>query len=182
MIVAATDIRGAWLVDIEPIRDERGFFARSLCPRELERHGISFSLAQQSVAFSNARGTLRGLHWQAAPWEEDKLVRCTQGAAYVVAADVRPDSATRGCWIGVELSAENHRSLLVPKGCAQGYLTLRDDTEIFYQVSEFHRPEAKRGVRFDDPALAIRWPIQVQVIAQADREWPDLDSSQGRMP
>ena len=176
MIFSPTDIRGAWLIDIEPLSDERGFFARCFCPEEFARHGLSFSLAQASLAFSRERGTLRGLHYQAAPWDEDKLLRCTQGAAYVVVVDLRGESSGRPRWIGVELGAAGHRSLLVPKGCAQGYQTLADDTELHYQMSQVHRPEAKRGVRYDDPALAIRWPLPVTRIAPADREWPDIDA------
>ena len=182
MIFIPTEIRDTWLIDIEPIDDERGFFARSFCPQEFAQRGLSFSLAQASVVLTHARGTLRGLHYQAAPWEEDKLVRCTRGSAYAVVVDLRAESPSYARWMSTDLSAGNHRSLLVPKGCAQGYQTLEDDTELHYQMSESYRPEAKRGVRYDDPALAIRWPLPVTRIARADREWPDFDTHRSRAP
>jgi dTDP-4-dehydrorhamnose 3,5-epimerase len=172
MIFTKTEITGAWLIDVEPLIDERGFFARSWCQKEFAAHGAVSAFVQANIAATRRRGTLRGLHFQAAPCEEAKLVRCTRGAAYVVAADLRRDSATYLSWIGVELSAENHRALYVPPGCAQGYQTLVDDAEMFYQMSQFYAPGMARGVRFDDPALAVAWPLEVAVISEADRNWP----------
>jgi len=170
------EIDGAKIIEIEPLGDERGFFARCWCPDEFAEAGVPMSLAQASVAFTRRRGTLRGLHYQAAPHEEDKLVRCTRGAAFVAVADLRPGSPTYLNWAGVELSADNRRSLYVPKGCAQGYQTLADETEMFYQMSEFYQPGAKRGVRFDDPAFNIEWPLDVSCTADADRSWPNFES------
>jgi dTDP-4-dehydrorhamnose 3,5-epimerase len=172
VIFSRTEIAGVWVIDVEEHRDQRGFFARCWCRREFAAHGLSAELAQASVAFSRWEGTLRGLHYQAPPHGEEKLVRATRGAAYVVAVDLRPDSPTHTRWVAVELTAENHRMLYVPQGCAQGYQTLADDTEMFYQMSQFHAPQAARGVRFDDPALAISWPQAPTILSQADRSWP----------
>ncbi len=173
-----TDIAGAWLVEIEPIEDERGFFARAWCQQEFAAHGAATALVQANLAFSRRRGTLRGLHFQAAPWEEAKVVRCVRGAAYVVAVDLRCDSPSRLRWIGVELSADNRRALYVPPGCAQGYQTLQDDTELFYQMSERYVPGMTRGVRYDDPAFNIAWPLEPTVISDADRNWPAYRSEE----
>ncbi|HEV7223981.1 MAG TPA: dTDP-4-dehydrorhamnose 3,5-epimerase [Pirellulales bacterium] len=172
MIFTKTEIAGAWLIDVEPLIDERGFFARSWCQNEFAAHGAASNFVQANLAATRRRGTLRGLHFQAAPCEEAKLVRCTRGAAYVVAADLRHESATYLRWIGVELSAENHRALYVPPGCAQGYQTLADETEMFYQMSQFYAPGMARGVRYDDPALDVAWPLEIAVISEADRNWP----------
>jgi len=128
---------------------------------------------QANLAFSKRRGTLRGLHYQIAPYEEAKLMRCIRGAIYDVIIDLRPESPTYKRWLGVELTADNHKMLYVPKGFAHGYQTLIDNTETFYQASQFYSPESERGLRYDDPALAIEWPIDVQVISDKDRSWPD---------
>jgi len=172
MIFTKTEITGAWLIDVEPLVDERGFFARSWCQQEFAAHGAISAFVQANIAATRRRGTLRGLHFQAGPCEEAKLVRCTRGAAYVVAADLRPDSPTYLGWIGAELSAENHRALYVPPGCAQGYQTLADETEMFYQMSQFYAPGMARGVRYDDPALAVAWPLEITAISETDRNWP----------
>ncbi|HVX62099.1 MAG TPA: dTDP-4-dehydrorhamnose 3,5-epimerase [Pirellulales bacterium] len=173
-----TEIAGAWLVEIEPIEDERGFFARAWCQKEFDAHGIEPSLAQANLAFTRRRGTLRGLHFQAVPWQEAKFVRCVRGAAYVVAVDLRSDSPTYMSWAGVELTADNRRALYVPTGCAQGYQTLRDDTEMFYQMSQCYVPGMARGVRYDDPAFNIEWPLTPTVISEADRNWPAYRSEE----
>jgi dTDP-4-dehydrorhamnose 3,5-epimerase len=172
MIFTKTEITGAWLIDVEPLIDERGFFARSWCQKEFAAHGAVSAFVQANIAGTRRRGTLRGLHFQAAPCEEAKLVRCTRGAAYVVAADLRRDSPTYLRWTAAELSAENHRALYVPPGCAQGYQTLADDAEMFYQMSQCYAPGMARGVRYDDPALAVAWPLEIAVISEADRNWP----------
>ncbi len=165
----ATDVAGALLIEMAPNTDDRGFFARTWCEREFTSRGLMTRIAQASVASSAQRGTLRGLHYQEAPHAEDKLVRCTRGAAYVVALDLRRTSPTYLRWIAAVLTAENHRQLYVPQGCAQGYLTLTDSTELIYQMSEFYQPEAARGVRYNDPAFGIAWPEAVRVISDADR-------------
>lgn len=172
MIFLSTEIEGAHLIDIEPIMDERGFFARAWCQREFLSRGLVACMVQTNLALTCERGTLRGLHYQAAPHAEAKLVRCIQGAAYVVAVDLRRESASYLRWVGAELSARNRRALYVPPGCAQGYQTLADQTELLYQMSAFYVPEAARGLRYDDPALGIRWPLEARNLSPRDRAWP----------
>lgn len=169
-----TDIPGAYIAELEKIGDERGFFARTWCRDEFAEQGITASFVQANTAFSRKRGTLRGLHYQAPPHAEGKLVRCIQGTIYDVALDMRPDSSAFGTWIGVELSSENRRLLYIPEGCAHGYLTLTGDTEVFYLVTARYAPDAERGVRYDDPAFDIEWPIEVEVISEKDASWPDV--------
>ena len=161
-------------MDPETIVDERGFFARSWCSHEFEQHGLSTSIAQCNVSFNEKKGTLRGMHYQAAPHPEVKLVRCTQGAVYDVVVDLRPESPTFMQWIGAVLSAANRHMLYIPEGCGHGLLTLEDRTEIFYQMSEFYYPELSRGVRWNDPAFQIEWPFEPAVIAERDRTYPDF--------
>jgi len=179
MIFTATPLRGAHLVDIEKHEDERGFFARSWCGREFEAHGLNPRLAQCNISFNPHRGTLRGLHFQVKPHEEAKLVRCTRGSIFDVIVDLRPDSPTFKGHFGVELTAENRRLLYVPEGFAHGLLTLEDATEIFYQISEFYAPESQRGVRWDDPALAIAWPAPPRLVSERDRSYPDFAEVMG---
>ena len=171
-----TTVEGVWLIDIEPIVDERGLFARVWCQREFERHGCGERFVQASVVQTTGRGTLRGLHYQLPPHEEAKLVRATRGAAYVVVLDLRHDSPSYRRWCAAELTAENRRTLYVPRGCAQGYQTLADDSELLYQMSAFYEPEAARGVRHDDPGFDICWPLDVSVMSAKDRSWPDYVS------
>lgn len=169
-----TKVAGAFLIEPEPVADERGFFARTWCRDEFTDHGLRGDLAQASVSFSHRKGTLRGLHYQAAPHQEVKLVRCTRGAIWDVAVDLRPGSSTFRGWVGVELSADNRAALYIPEGCAHGQLTLTDDAEVFYQMSVPFEPSAARGVRWDDPAFAIAWPAPVAVINDRDRSYPDF--------
>ena len=172
-----TSVAGAYVLDPEPIEDDRGFFARIWCADELERMGLEASIAQCSVSHNRRRGTLRGMHWQRAPHEETKVVRCTRGAIHDVIADLRTDSPTRGRWVAVELSASNRRLLYVPRGCAHGFQTLEDDTEVSYAISPAHVPDAARGFRFDDPAFSIEWPLPDDVVvSDRDRAWPDYGS------
>jgi len=173
MIFRTTQIAGVRLVDLEPVADNRGFFARAWCREEFARQGICLEIVQANLIHSLERGTLRGLHYQAPPHEEDKLVRCIRGAAFVVVADLRRESRSCGQWCGVELSAENRSMLYVPKGCAQGYQTLAGDTEMYYLMSAAYHPESARGLRYDDPAFGMRWPLPVGVISERDRSWPD---------
>jgi len=173
MRIAATQIPGCWMVEPEEQPDERGFFARLYCREEFAARGLNPGLAQSSISFNRLRGTLRGMHWQAKPHEEAKLVRCTQGMIFDVAVDLRQGSPTHLRWHGLELTAENRRMLYIPEGCAHGFLTLADNTEVHYHISEFHRPEGARGVRFDDPAFGINWPGPVRVISARDRGYPD---------
>ncbi len=169
-----TGLEGAFIIDIQEISDPRGFFARGWCQREFEENGITANISQANISFNREKGTLRGLHYQKAPYEEAKLVRCTKGAIFDVAVDIRPDSSTFGKWVGAELTAQNHRMLLVPEGFAHGFQTLEDNTEVFYQVSEFYTPESEGGARYDDPAFGINWPIEVSVLSDKDANWPPI--------
>jgi dTDP-4-dehydrorhamnose 3,5-epimerase len=173
MIFNELPVSDTWLIDIEPIVDDRGFFGRAWCVREFAARGLVAKSAQTSLAYSQRAGTLRGIHFQAAPHEEAKLIRCVRGAAYVVALDLRTVSPTFLRWVAVELSAANRRSLYVPPSCAQGYQTLADDTEMFYQMSEAYVADAARGIRYNDPTFRINWPMAVTVISDADRCRPD---------
>jgi dTDP-4-dehydrorhamnose 3,5-epimerase len=177
-----TTVHGAYLVEIERLADDRGFFGRGWCRREFETHGLTSTLAQANIGFSLKRGTLRGLHYQLAPYQEAKLVRCTMGVIYDVVVDLRRDSPTWLRWHGVELTAHNRHMLYVPEGCAHGYQTLVDDTEVLYQTSEFYVPEYAGGVRYDDPAFQIHWPTAVQVISEADRRWPAYSCQHAATP
>jgi dTDP-4-dehydrorhamnose 3,5-epimerase len=168
---------GAFLVEPEPAADERGFFARAWCRREFEAHGIRADWVQCNISLSRRRGTLRGLHYQAAPYGEPKVVRCTRGGMYDVIVDIRPGSPTFGRWAAAELTAENRRMLYAPPGFAHGFQTLADDTEVLYLMGEFYHPEAGRGLRWDDPALAIAWPrCPRRIISKRDLLYPDFDA------
>ena len=171
----STEIAGVWLIVPEPIEDERGSFARLFCRREFETRGLNSELVQCSTSFNRLKGTLRGMHFQAEPHGEEKIVRCTRGAMYDVMADLRRDSPSFRRWSGFELTADNRMMVYVPRGVAHGFLTMSDDTEVFYQMSEFHHPESARGVRWDDPSLAIRWPqVPPALISDGDRSLPYL--------
>jgi dTDP-4-dehydrorhamnose 3,5-epimerase len=170
-----TKLKGVFEICIEPRFDERGFFARTWCRREFENHGLDPRLVQCNVSFNPRRGTLRGLHYQSAPCEESKIVRCTRGAIYDVVLDLRPESPTFKAWIAVILTAENRNMVYVPEGCAHGFLTLEDESEIFYQMSEFYDPASARGVRWDDPAFRITWPEQITLISDRDRTYPNFE-------
>lgn len=180
MIFRPLGLPGAFVVEPEPVVDERGFFARTWCRREFEARGLRADLAQCSVSFSTHRGTLRGLHYQVGPHAEAKLVRCTRGAVWDVIVDLRPDSPTFTAHRAVVLDDAARRMVYVPEGVAHGFLTLADDTEVFYQISAFHHPEAARGVRWDDPAFSIAWPEPPRVISERDRRFPDFDPAAGR--
>lgn len=169
-----TKLPGAYVIDLEPIRDARGFFARAWSSSEFAACGLNSQTVQCNLSFNYRGGTLRGMHYQVAPNREVKLVRCTRGAIYDVIVDLRPSSATYRAWVGVELSLENYRMLYVPEGVAHGYQTLVDDSEVFYQVSEYYHPESERGVRWDDPSFGIEWPLPVSEISEKDRRHPDF--------
>lgn len=169
-----SDIPGAWLIEPEPIRDSRGAFARVFCEKEFAARGLEIRYPQHSVSQNVTRGTLRGLHYQEAPHAEIKVVSCIRGAIFDVCVDLRPDSPTFRQWRAVELSADNRRLFYIPAGCAHGFQTLTDDAEAHYLISEFYAPEAARGVRYDDPAFAVTWPLPVSVISDKDRAWPDF--------
>ena len=167
-------LAGAYTIEMDRLEDERGFFARSYGAEEFAARGLPAAMPQSSVSFNARRGTLRGLHYQAEPHAEDKLVRCTAGAIYDVIVDLRPDSPTARRWFGVELSAANHRSLFVPKGLAHGFMTLRDDTEVLYMISVPYAPGFERGLRWNDPAIGISWPASPSVVAARDAAFPLL--------
>jgi dTDP-4-dehydrorhamnose 3,5-epimerase len=183
MMFRRTRIVGAWLIDPTPHLDARGRFMRTWCAREFELQGIEFCPLQANMGLSRRRGTLRGLHYQIAPALEAKLVRCTRGALFDVVVDLRPDSPTFGEWDGIELTPESGRMLFVPEGCAHGCQSLGDDTEFHYLTSACFSPAHARGVRYDDPALAVAWPLAVSMISEQDRRWPLLvESGQGVYP
>ena len=167
-------LAGAYTIEMDRLEDERGFFARSHSAEEFAARGLPAAMPQSSVSFNARRGTLRGLHYQAEPHAEDKLVRCTAGAIYDVIVDLRPDSPTARRWFGVELSAANHRSLFVPKGLAHGFMTLRDDTEVLYMISVPYAPGFERGLRWNDPAIGISWPTAPSVVSARDAAYPLL--------
>ena len=169
-----TDLKDARLVLLEAARDDRGFFARTFCVDEFAAHGLETSYPQHSVSLSSRRGTVRGMHYQRAPYGEVKLVRCLQGAIWDVIIDLRKDSATYCCWQGFELSGSNNRQLYIPKGFAHGFQTLSDDVMVNYLISERYLPEAAGGIRHDDPAFNIGWPLTVSEISDKDRHWPDF--------
>jgi dTDP-4-dehydrorhamnose 3,5-epimerase len=170
-----TRLAGAFVIELEPQVDERGFFARAFCEREFAAHGLCARYPQSNLSGSLRAQTLRGMHYQAAPHREAKLVRCVSGAIHDVVADLRADSPTRYQWVAVELTARNRRALYVPPGFAHGFLTLEEEAEVLYQMGEFYVPEAARGFRFDDPRFAIAWPRPPLVISERDRGYPDFD-------
>jgi len=172
MIFAETKLKGAFIIEPERQEDERGFFARTWCQREFETHGLNPRLVQCNISFNKKKGTLRGMHYQIPPHEEAKLVRCTMGAIYDVIIDLRPHSSTFKQWLSIELTADNRRMLYIPEGFAHGFQTLEDDTEVFYQMSEFYHPECARGIRWDDPALKIRWPFSPLIVSNKDLDYP----------
>jgi len=174
MIFVETPLKGAFLIEPELLQDSRGFFARTWCAREFENYGCGSRLVQCSLAFNEKRGTLRGMHYQEAPYAEAKLVRCTRGAIYDVIIDLRLEAPTFKRSVSAVLSAANRHMLYIPEGFAHGYLTLEDDTEVFYQMSEFYAPEAAKGVRWNDPAFGIKWPAAVQIISERDQNYPDF--------
>ncbi|MBP5974943.1 dTDP-4-dehydrorhamnose 3,5-epimerase [Brasilonema sp. CT11] len=172
MIFVETELKDAYIIDLEQKQDHRGFFARTFCAQEFEAHGLKPTVAQCNLSFNYKKGTLRGMHYQTLPAAETKLVRCTQGAIYDVIIDMRPESPSYLQYIGVELTAENHRALYVPEMFAHGYQTLTDSAEVGYQVGEFYTPGYERGLRYDDPFFNIQWPLEVTDISEKDKNWP----------
>jgi dTDP-4-dehydrorhamnose 3,5-epimerase len=173
MRFTATTLPGLVIVDIAEMRDDRGYFARTFCAEEFAAAGLPTVFPQCNVSLNTARGTLRGMHWQADPFPEGKLVRCVRGAIWDVAVDLRPESTTYCRWFGVELSAETGRALFIPPGFAHGFQTLADASEVFYQMSESYRPELARGVRWNDPAFGIAWPVADPILSPRDASYPN---------
>ncbi len=176
MLFTPTPLQGAYLVDLKEITDDRGFFARAFCAEEFERQGLKPVIAQANMSFNHRKGTLRGLHYQLPPAAETKLLRCISGAIWDVIVDMRPTSETYLQHFSVELSAANRKALYVPEMFAHGYLTLSAGAEVFYSVGELYTPGAERGLRYDDPALGITWPADIEVISEKDANWPFLNS------
>jgi dTDP-4-dehydrorhamnose 3,5-epimerase len=178
MIIHATPIEDLHVVEFEPLRDDRGFFARTFCAREFERRGLSATVAQANLAFNFVKGTVRGMHFQVPPAAETKLVRCTRGAIQDVVVDLRPESPTFLRHFSLELTQDSQKALYVPDRFAHGYQTLTDSAEVTYQVGEFYSPGYERGLRFSDPRLALAWPLEPTVVSEKDRRWPLLDDDQ----
>jgi len=176
MIFTETKLKDAFILDLERREDDRGFFARSWCQKEFADHGLNTRLVQCDISFNAKKGTLRGMHFQAAPFEEAKLVRCTAGAIYDVIVDLRPNSPSFKQWFGTELTFLNRRALYIPEGFAHGFQTLADNSEVFYQMSEFYVAESARGVRWNDPAFAIEWPESERTISHRDSQYADFVS------
>lgn len=177
MVFTETKLQGAFLIDIERIKDDRGFFGRSWDKDIMEQHGMNVNVVQSNISFNYSKGTLRGMHFQKHPFEETKLVRCTKGAVYDVIIDLRPESDTYKQWIGVELTEENHRMIYVPEGFAHGYLTLEDNCEVNYLVTQFYTPGSEGGVRWNDPEFNIKWPTKIKIISEKDKKLSDFDES-----
>ncbi|UCF14098.1 MAG: dTDP-4-dehydrorhamnose 3,5-epimerase [Phycisphaerales bacterium] len=166
---------GVYIIELEPVTDERGFFARTFCEIEFSEHNLTSHFVQCSLAWNTSKGILRGLHYQVAPYEEVKVIRCNRGAIYDVVIDVRPDSATYGKWVATELSPGSNKMLYVPHGCAHGYQTLEPDSEVYYLISSPYAPSAQRGVRWNDPAFGVHWPITDPILSSRDRSHPDFE-------
>ena len=181
MIFKETKLKGAYIIELEPMEDERGFFARSFCQKEFQEHGLNFNIAQCNISYNKKKGTLRGMHYQAVPCQEAKIVSCIKGAVYDVAIDLRPDSPTYCQWFAVELTAHSlllsapYKILYVPEGFAHGFQALNDDTEVFYQMSQFYNPESARGLRWDDPAFGIKWPLVEKIISEKDSNYQNFE-------
>lgn len=168
-----TPLEGVYLIELEPVHDERGFFARTWCKEEFQEHGLNPNLAQCSLSFNKKKGTLRGMHYQCEPHQEAKLVRCCAGAIYDVVLDLRRGSQTFGKWFVAELSASDQKTLYIPEGCAHGFQSLEDESTVFYQISESYHPESARGVRWNDPLFSIKWPIATPILSERDRSFAD---------
>ena len=176
MIFTETKLLGAYIIDIEPIKDQRGFFARTWCSRVFENQGLVTQMVQYNISFNYTQGTVRGLHYQVAPHSEVKLFKCIRGTVYHIIVDLRPESSTYKSWIAEKLSDKNRRMLYVPEGFASGYQTLEDNCEVFYQVSEYYKPNSERGIRWNDPSFGITWPTQVTIVSDKDKSFPDFES------
>jgi dTDP-4-dehydrorhamnose 3,5-epimerase len=175
MIFTETKLKGAFIIDLEPREDQRGFFARTFCQKEFEEHHLNNKIAQTNISSNKKRGTLRGLHMQLSPYQESKIIQCIRGSIYDVILDMREGSETFKQWISAELNAENHKMLYVPEGFAHGFITLEDDTEVSYFINQFYTPGSEKGFRWNDPALNISWPIAPQIISEKDQSFPLID-------
>ena len=175
MIFTETKLRGAYIIELEKLQDERGFFARSFCQEEFKQHRLNFHIVQCNISYNKKKRTLRGMHYQVAPYEEAKLVSCIKGAMYDVIIDLRPDSPTYCQWIGAELTQKNYTMMYIPEGFAHGFQTLEVDTIIFYQMSEFYHPKSARGIRWNDPAFGIEWQIPQPILSERDKSFQNFE-------
>ena len=175
MIFEETKLKGAYIIELEKLNDNRGFFARAFCKKEFEKHGLISNFVQSNISYNIKKNTIRGIHYQVAPFEEVKLGRCTRGVIYNIIIDLRPESVTYKQWTGVKLTADNYKMLYVPKGFAHGYQALTENSEFFYHTSQVYASEYERGVRWDDPQLKIKWPIGIDLglISEKDKSWPE---------
>lgn len=177
MIFNETRLKGAFLIDIKKIEDDRGFFGRAWCQREFEEAGINPDIFQINTSLTHKKGTIRGMHYQIDPHQEGKLIRCTRGRIFDVMIDLRPESPTFMQWLGHELSEDNYRMVYVPEHFAHGFVTLVDHCEVYYPVTEFYTPGSERGIRYDDPAFNIEWPVEIEVVSEKDLNHPDFNVS-----
>lgn len=173
MIFTETILKGAFVIEIKKLEDDRGFFGRSWCANEMKEHGLNANICQANTSLSKTKGTLRGMHYQLDPYQETKLIRCTHGSIYDVIIDLRPDSPTYKQWFGIELSREKYNMLYVPEDFAHGFVTLEDDVEVTYLVTQFYTPGAEAGIRWNDPDFNIKWPLEPKVISEKDKNHPD---------
>jgi dTDP-4-dehydrorhamnose 3,5-epimerase len=171
MIFQEVKLKGAYIIEPERLEDERGFFARTFCQKEFKKHGLNPCIVQSSISFNKKNATLRGMHYQAAPYEEVKLVSCVRGSIYDVIVDLRPHSSTYLQWFAVELSGLNHKTLYIPQGFAHGFQTLESNSVVFYQMSEFYHPECARGIKWNDPTFKIKWPVPSPIISAKDNSY-----------
>ena len=176
MIFQKTKLKGAYVIEIDPIKDKRGFFARTFCQREFKKHGLIFNIVQSSLSYNKKKGTLRGMHYQAAPYAEKKIVSCIRGKIYDVVIDLRPNSITYCQWLAIELSDKDFNMLYIPEGFAHGFQTLSVDAIVFYQISQFYKPQNARGVRWNDPTFNIKWPkINQCIMSATDKGYPNFN-------
>lgn len=170
-----TSLKGAYIIEVDKLNDDRGFFGRLWCEKEMKEFDLNTNIVQSNVSLSRKKGTIRGMHFQRSPFQETKLVRCTKGAVYDVIIDLRPDSPTFKKWIGVKLTEDNHKMIYVPENFAHGFITLEDNSEVYYLVTQFYYKEQEAGFRWDDPAFGIEWPIEMKEISDKDRVHPDFN-------
>jgi dTDP-4-dehydrorhamnose 3,5-epimerase len=176
MIFTETKLKGAYLINLKRLEDERGFFARTFCQHEFKEYGLNIEIAQTNISYNKKRGTLRGMHMQLAPFKESKVIKCNQGAIYDVIVDLRKNSKTFLQWISAELTSENYQMIYVPEGFAHGFITLEDNTEVTYQMNQFYAPGSEKGFKWNDPAFDIIWPMEPVVMAERDKNFPLLES------
>ena len=177
MIFTETKLKGAFLIEVKKLEDDRGFFGRAWCKNEFEEHGLNANICQLNTSLTKKKGTVRGMHYQVDPYQETKFIRCTKGRIYDVIIDLRPDSPTFMQWIGNELSEDNYKMMYVPENFAHGFVVLEDNSEVYYPVTQFYTPGAEAGIRYNDPAFNIQWPVEISLVSEKDMSHPDFDPS-----